>query len=67
MTHDECFYFLTNVLKSSEATARELIEDAVKQGWTDFVSIGPMNVCLARVPGQTSARTRTMNFQVTIK
>lgn len=65
MTSEQCAYFLTQVLKASEAEARVLMDDCVREGWTIPHPIGPMLVSLARLPAPHGARSS--NYQVTVR
>lgn len=65
MTGDECQFFMTHVLKASDAETRMLIDEATRQGWTLYRKIGPMYISISRVPGRVGSRT--MSYQVTVK
>jgi hypothetical protein len=65
MTREQCEYFLSQVLKATDADVNILIKDCLAEGWTIPHPVGPMLVSLARLPAPHGARSS--NFQVTIR
>lgn len=65
MTGDECYFFMTHVLRASGETANSMMSEAAKQGWTLYHIIGPMRVCVSKVP--LAQGHRSSEFQVTVK
>jgi len=64
MTQVEARILLNEIGATSNQIDRLIEEVQERNGFTEFHKIGPMQICLARVPGTFG---RTENYQVTIK